>query len=58
MDKQVDRGIRPVPLKNYYLPGDLENQTDGLVDHYNNHCYHESLNNVTPAGYVGRQDEV
>ena len=45
-------------LENDYLPGDLENRIAEFVDHYNNHCYHESLNNVTPAGYVGRQDEV
>jgi hypothetical protein len=45
----VDRGIRPVPLKNYYLPGDLENQTDGLVDHYNNRRYLANIGNVTPA---------
>ena len=38
--------------------GDLENRIVEFVDHYNNHRYHESLNNVTPANYVGRQDEV
>ena len=36
-------------LENYYLPGDLENQISAFVDYYNNHRYHESLNNVTPA---------
>ena len=36
-------------LENYYLPGDLENRIAEFVDHYNNHRYHESLNNVTPA---------
>ena len=36
-------------LENYYLPGDLENQIGAFVDHYNNHRYHESLGNVTPA---------
>ena len=42
-------------LENYYLPGDLENQINDFVDHYNNHRYHESLNNVTPAdAYFGR----
>ena len=44
-----------VLLENYYLPGDLESQIGTLVDHYNNHRYHESLNNVTPADvYFGR----
>ena len=36
-------------LENYYLPGDLEVQIDAFVDHYNNHRYHESLGNLTPA---------
>ncbi len=44
-----------ISLENYYLPGDLENQVGAFVDHYNNHRYHESLNNVTPAdAYFGR----
>ena len=33
-------------LENYYLPGNLEQQIGVFVDHYNNHRYHESLNNV------------
>ena len=36
-------------LENYYLPGDLENRIAEFVDHYNNHCYHENINNVTHA---------
>jgi len=41
-------------LENYYLPGDLENQIRKFIDHYNNHRYHESINNVTPAdAYFG-----
>ncbi|MDP7489792.1 MAG: IS3 family transposase, partial [Arenicellales bacterium] len=44
-----------VLLENYYLPGDLENQIGAFIEHYNNHRYHESLNNVTPAdAYFGR----
>ena len=42
-------------LENYYLPDDLEQQIGVFVDHYKNHRYHESPNNVTPAGvYFGR----
>jgi putative transposase len=36
-------------LENYYLPGDLEANIDGLVDHYNHQRYHESLDNLTPV---------
>ena len=46
-------------LENYYLPGDLENQIGAFVEHYNNHRYHESLNNVTPAdAYFGRDTAI
>lgn len=46
-------------LENYYLPGDLENQIGQFVDHYNDHRYHESLNNVTPAdAYFGRDTAI
>ena len=44
-----------VLLENYFLPGDLERRIGAFVDHYNNHRYHESLNNLTPADvYHGR----
>ena len=46
-------------LENYYLPGDLEQQIEAFIDHYNNHRYHESLNNVTPAdAYFGRAETI
>ena len=46
-------------LENYYLSGDLENQIGQFVDHYNNHRYHESLKNVTPAdAYFGRHTAI
>ena len=38
-----------VLLENYYLPDDLESQISAFVDHYDNHRYHESLSNLTPA---------
>ena len=48
-----------VLLENYYLPGDLEDQIGAFVDHYNNHRYHESLGNVTPADtYLGRDTAI
>jgi len=38
---------------------DLENQIGAFVDQYNNHRYHESLNNVTPAdAYFGRDTAI
>lgn len=44
-----------VLLENDFLPGDLERQIGAFVDHYNNHRYHESLANLTPADvYHGR----
>ncbi len=36
-------------LENYYLPGDLEANTERFVEHYNHRRYHESLENLTPA---------
>lgn len=48
-----------VLLENYYLPGDLKLQIGTFVDHYNNHRYHESLGNVTPAdAYFGRDTAI
>ena len=41
------------------MPGDLENRIAEFVDHYNNHSYHESLNNVTPAdAYFGHDTAI
>jgi transposase InsO family protein len=42
-------------LDNYYLPGQLEQSIEEFARHYNNCRYHESLDNLTPAGvYFGR----
>lgn len=46
-------------LENYYLPGDLRQQIDAFVDHYNHRRYHESLQNLTPADvYFGREQTI
>ena len=48
-----------VKLNNYYFPDDLRAEIDRFVDYYNNHRYHESLNNVAPADvYFGRNNEI
>jgi putative transposase len=40
-------------------PGELEQEFKLFLDYYNNHRYHESLNNVTPADvYFGRNREI
>ncbi|HSG45843.1 MAG TPA: integrase core domain-containing protein, partial [Anaerolineales bacterium] len=39
--------------------GELESQIASFVDYYNNHRYHESLDNLTPADMCcGRAKEV
>ena len=60
---KIERGHQTMKnrilLENYYLPGNLEQQIGVFVDHYNNHRYHESLNNVTPADvYFGRDKDI
>lgn len=46
-------------LEHYYSPDELENQIGLFVNYYNNHRYHEALNNLTPADvYYGRGPEI
>lgn len=48
-----------VKLDNYFHPEQLNEAIGEFVDYYNNHRYHESLDNVTPADvFYGRKEEV
>lgn len=48
-----------VKLEHYYFPSELKRRIEEFVDYYNNHRYHESLNNLTPADvYFGRDNEI
>ena len=41
--------------ENYFLEGEPEAAIDVSINHYNNHRYHESIGNLTPAdAYFGR----
>ena len=46
-------------LENYYSPDELTDQIDLFIEYYNNHRYHEALDNLTPADvYYGRSREI
>lgn len=46
-------------LENYFLPGDLTQQIEAFIQHYNHQRYHESLKNLTPADvYFGRGQSI
>jgi len=47
-----------IKLENYYSPDELRLRIGQFVDYYNNHRYHESLQNLTPADvYFGRAEQ-
>ena len=46
-------------LENYYSPDELTDQIDLFIEYYNNHRYHEALNNLKPFDvYYGRSREI
>jgi putative transposase len=48
-----------IKLEHYYSPEELKYRLQEFVDYYNNHRYHESLENVTPADvYFGRDKQI
>jgi len=58
--ERYHRSIKNViNLQHYYFPGELEHQIEQFVKYYNNHRYHESLNNITPADmYYGKDKQI
>jgi putative transposase len=43
----------------YYTPEQLSEKIEEWVEYYNNHRYHEAINNATPADrYFGRENDI
>jgi len=41
------------------MPGDLVQNIEAFIEHYNHHRYHESINNLIPADlYFGRDHAI
>ena len=48
-----------VLLGNDLLPSELDAAVGAFVEHYDHHCHHESLGNLTPSDvYLGRGDAI
>jgi hypothetical protein len=48
-----------VLLDNYHSPSELEDRIAEWVDYYNNHRYHEAIDNVTPHDrYLGLDSKI
>ena len=48
-----------IKLENYYSTEELNRRLEEFVNYYNNHRYHESLDNCTPSDvYHGRHHKV
>jgi hypothetical protein len=46
-------------LDHYYSPSELEERIREWVYYYNNHRYHEAIDNVTPSDkYFGKDKEI
>ena len=48
-----------IKLDNYYSPAELKQRLSEWVDWYNNHRYHEALDNLKPVDvYEGRAEKI